>query len=42
MSEGIDFIDHLARAVFLVGVPFPPSKALNISMKKEYLKWMNE
>jgi Rad3-related DNA helicase len=42
MSEGIDFTDSLARAVFLVGVPFPPAKALNILIKKDYLKWMCE
>jgi len=24
ISEGIDFSDELARAVFLIGVPYPP------------------
>ena len=39
LSEGIDFADDLCRAVFLVGVPFPPIKDRKIVMKKEFLDW---
>ena len=24
ISEGLDFTDELTRAVFIVGIPFPP------------------
>ncbi|KAI5192288.1 regulator of telomere elongation helicase 1 [Nematocida sp. AWRm77] len=35
-SEGIDFKNHEARAVLVVGVPFPNLKSYSISLKKEY------
>ena len=37
LSEGIDFTDKLARAVFLVGVPYPPTTDKKIECKKKYL-----
>lgn len=37
ISEGIDFTDDLARAVFMVGVPYPPVGEKKIQVKKEYL-----
>jgi regulator of telomere elongation helicase 1 len=37
ISEGLDFADDLTRAVFVVGIPFPPVNDLKIKAKKEYL-----
>lgn len=36
-SEGIDFSDKSARAVFIVGIPFGPYKEPQIKLKMEYL-----
>lgn len=33
VSEGIDFTDELCRAVFIVGVPFPPINDIKIKLK---------
>lgn len=32
-SEGIDFSDEMARAVILVGIPFPPYKDIKVMLK---------
>lgn len=37
VSEGLDFTDNLARAIVLVGVPYPPIYDKRIEMKKQYL-----
>ena len=37
LSEGVDFKDKVARAVFIIGVPFVSIKDISISLKKEYL-----
>lgn len=37
LSEGYDFPDGMCRAVFMVGIPFPPTKDLKINEKKNYL-----
>lgn len=36
ISEGLDFGDANARAVFVVGIPFPNFKDLKVSLKMEY------
>lgn len=36
VSEGIDFSDGNARAVIAVGIPFPSSKQLQVSLKRQY------
>ena len=36
VSEGIDFPDDQARAVLLVGIPYPNLKDLKVNLKKEY------
>ena len=36
-AEGLDFTDDLARAVFIVGVPFPPCYDRKVELKKSYL-----
>ncbi|KAL7715885.1 Regulator of telomere elongation helicase 1 rtel1 [Entamoeba marina] len=36
LSEGIDFGNHLARVVIVVGIPFPSVADVNIQLKKEY------
>lgn len=30
LSEGIDFSDDLTRAVFIIGIPFPPINDLRV------------
>ncbi|KAL4481081.1 hypothetical protein ABPG72_015036 [Tetrahymena utriculariae] len=37
ITEGIDFSDESARAVILIGLPYPPLKNINIQVKKDYL-----
>lgn len=37
ISEGIDFSDELARAVFLIGIPFPPLYDRRVELKQKYL-----
>lgn len=37
MSEGIDFVDELARAVFLIGIPYPPLYDRRVDIKKNYM-----
>lgn len=37
LSEGVDFKDKDARAVFIVGIPFASIKDISISLKMEYL-----
>ena len=37
ISEGIDFSDNLARAVFIVGIPYPPLNNPYVILKKYYL-----
>jgi Rad3-related DNA helicase len=34
VSEGIDFSDELCRAVFMIGIPYPPIKDIKIASKK--------
>ena len=36
ISEGVDFSDHNARAVFIVGIPYPAWKDLKVVQKREY------
>lgn len=36
VSEGIDFADHHARTVVLVGIPFPNVKDPKVNLKKNY------
>ncbi|CAD8098779.1 unnamed protein product [Paramecium sonneborni] len=38
IAEGIDFSDELCRAVFLVGVPYPPKQENKVLQKMEYLE----
>ncbi|CAD8174994.1 unnamed protein product [Paramecium octaurelia] len=37
VAEGIDFSDELCRAIFLVGVPYPPKKDIHLLEKMNYL-----
>ena len=36
VSEGLDFKDDNARAVFCVGIPFPSLGDIKVKLKKEY------
>lgn len=36
VSEGIDFSDENARAVVVVGIPFPNKKDIQVELKKQY------
>ncbi|GLJ31258.1 hypothetical protein SUGI_0626920 [Cryptomeria japonica] len=36
VSEGIDFADENARAVVVVGIPFPNKKDIQVELKKQY------
>jgi Rad3-related DNA helicase len=36
VSEGLDFKDENARAVFCVGIPFPSLGDVKVKLKKEY------
>ena len=49
ISEGYDFPDELARAVIIVGIPYPNIKDPKIVMKQEYyipnkdqMNWMTD
>lgn len=37
ISEGIDFPDHKARLVVVIGIPNPSFEALDIKLKMEFL-----
>ncbi|KAJ3657367.1 hypothetical protein Zmor_009176 [Zophobas morio] len=41
VSEGLDFADVNGRAVFIVGLPYPPLKDPKIILKKRYLDVCN-
>ena len=36
VSEGIDFADRHARAVFIVGIPYPSAYSLDVVLKKRH------
>ena len=36
VSEGLDFTDANARAVVVVGIPFPSTKDTQVDLKKRY------
>lgn len=36
VSEGLDFADDNARAVVVVGIPFPNARDLQVNLKKKY------
>ncbi len=36
VSEGLDFADHNARGVILVGVPFPNTTDICMTLKRDY------
>jgi chromosome transmission fidelity protein 1 len=38
MSEGINFSDELARAVFMIGLPYPNAFSSDLIAKKEYIE----
>ena len=37
ISEGIDFSDHLARLVVVVGIPYAQKTDARVTLKKYYL-----
>lgn len=38
VSEGIDLNDELCRAVFVVGIPFPPTQDSKVKAKQDYVQ----
>uniref|UniRef100_A0A5S6R2Y3 Regulator of telomere elongation helicase 1 homolog n=1 Tax=Trichuris muris TaxID=70415 RepID=A0A5S6R2Y3_TRIMR len=42
VSEGFDFADRAARAVVIVGIPFPPAFDPRVRLKKEYLNGLTK
>ncbi|XP_015368271.1 PREDICTED: regulator of telomere elongation helicase 1 homolog, partial [Diuraphis noxia] len=42
VSEGLDFSDWKARAVIILGLPYPPYQDPRVVMKKEYLDEMRK
>lgn len=37
VSEGMDFADAKARAVIVIGLPYPPFNDPKVMLKREYL-----
>ena len=37
LSEGIDFVDNAARAIFVVGIPYPCVNDPRVLQKQQYL-----
>jgi Rad3-related DNA helicase len=37
LSEGIDFLDNAARAIFVIGIPYPCVNDPRVVQKQEYL-----
>lgn len=37
VSEGTDFPDDMARAVIIVGIPYPGAKDIRVDLKKKYM-----
>jgi len=42
VSEGLDFSDWKARAVIILGLPYPPYQDPRVIMKREYLDEMRK
>jgi len=42
VSEGLDFSDWKARAVIILGLPYPPYQDPRVVMKREYLDEMRK
>lgn len=42
VSEGLDFSDWKARAVLIIGLPYPPYQDPRVVMKREYLDEMQK
>lgn len=42
VSEGLDFSDWKARAVIILGLPYPPYLDPRVVMKREYLDEMRK
>jgi len=42
LSEGLNFSDNLARACFVVGIPFLLVNDSKVNLKKQYLDSLND